>query len=81
MIHSASSFWWYSENAIYLVGDGVKIDFEKVAMEFSKRRVDDAHAIVRMNTTGELFPRGFFGLLQMMLLTSLHKLAPKLFKP
>ncbi|KAG0559441.1 hypothetical protein KC19_10G105000 [Ceratodon purpureus] len=62
-------------------GDGVEISFYKVAMEFSKRRVEDAHAIVTMNSTQELFPRGFFGLLQVMLLTSLHKLAPKLFRP
>lgn len=67
------------EESIY--GDGITINFEKVAMEFSKRRVEDAHAIVRMNTTQELFPRGFFSLLQVMLLTSLHKLAPKFFRP
>lgn len=50
-------------------------------MEFTKRRLEDAHAIVRLNTSQKLFPRGFFGLLQMMMLTSLHKLAPKIFRP
>jgi len=63
-----------------MTGNG-DINFENVGTEFSKRRVEDAHAIVRMNTTLELFPRGFFSLLQVMLLTSLRKLAPKFFRP
>ncbi|XP_024389869.1 uncharacterized protein [Physcomitrium patens] len=66
------------EESIPVQGD---ISFVEVAKEFSKRRVEDAHAIVRMNTTQELFPRGFFGILQVMLFTSLRKLAPSIFKP
>jgi hypothetical protein len=63
-----------------VAGDG-DISCNKLATEFSRRRVDDAHAIVELNTNMKLFPRGFFGILQTMLLTSLHKLAPTIFKP
>ncbi|CAM6071862.1 unnamed protein product [Sphagnum tenellum] len=62
-------------------GPAGKVPFDKVAAEFTRRRREDAHVIVNLNTTRELFPRGYLGLMQMQLLTTLHKLAPKFFKP
>jgi 2-polyprenyl-6-methoxyphenol hydroxylase-like FAD-dependent oxidoreductase len=57
-----------------------KVPFDEVAAEFTRRRRADAHVIVNLNTTKELFPRNFLDLMQMQLLTTLHKWAPKFFK-
>ncbi|CAK9874098.1 unnamed protein product [Sphagnum jensenii] len=57
-----------------------KVPFDEVAAEFTRRRRADAHVIVNLNTTKELFPRNFLGLMQMQLLTTLHKWAPRFFK-
>jgi hypothetical protein len=84
VIHTLPAIDWYISAGLLWsssVGPAGKVPFDKVAAEFTRRRREDAHAIVNLNTTKELFPRGYLGLMQMLLLTTLHKLAPKFFKP
>jgi hypothetical protein len=57
-----------------------KVPFDEVAAEFTRRHRADAHVIVNLNTMKKLFSQGFLGLMQMWLLTPLHKWAPKFFK-
>lgn len=61
--------------------DGSKIPYHLATEEFTKRRIEDAHAIVEMNTNFLLFPRNFLGIIQKVFLRALHKWFPTVFKP
>jgi hypothetical protein len=83
VIHTLPAIDWYISVGLLWsssVGPVGKVPFDEVAAEFTRRRRADAHVIVNLNTTKELFPRNFLGLMQMQLLTTLHKWAPRFFK-
>jgi hypothetical protein len=83
VIHTLPAIDWYISVGLLWsssVGPVGKVPFDEVAAEFTRRRRADAHVIVNLNTTKELFPRNFLDLMQMQLLTTLHKWAPKFFK-
>lgn len=61
--------------------DGSKFPYHLATAEFTKRRIEDAHAIVEMNTNFLLFPRNFWGIIQKVFLRTLHKWFPKVFRP
>lgn len=61
--------------------DGSKFPYHLATAEFTKRRIEDAHAIVEMNTNFLLFPRNFLGIIQKVFLRALHKWFPKVFRP
>uniref|UniRef100_A0A0D6R3W8 FAD-binding domain-containing protein n=1 Tax=Araucaria cunninghamii TaxID=56994 RepID=A0A0D6R3W8_ARACU len=57
------------------------IPYHLVSAEFTKRRIEDAHAIVEMNTNFILFPRNTLAIIQSAFLRALHKWFPKIFRP